>query len=118
MYIDEKENIFEWDDWLQERKQHLKNFVDQTFTRKPRWDTLTNEEKVRFVYRQLVQRAFKQDLNLSQTPRESIEKMISSMLVDQARVCKLRDAYEQVRYGEQTIDDDVITEIYTLLQER
>lgn len=116
MYIEEKENIFNWDDWLQERKQQLKNFVGRQFTRKPRWDTLTNEEKVRFVYRQLVQQAFEQDINLTETPRETIEKIISSALVDQAKGHKLRDAYERVRYGQQEVDHEIIMEIYTLIQ--
>lgn len=116
IYVDEKESLFDFQDWMKERQENFRGFVQSAFKRKPNWNSLSNKEKVRFVYREFIQRELKDDIILSQTPRETLDKIIFSALTDPNLVEKLKVVYEETRYGEQNIDDEQIKEIYTLIQ--
>lgn len=116
-YVDERENIFRWKDWNKERQEQVKAFIGKVIRREPSWKSLSNEEKVRYTYRQyLLQQSV--DISPSYTVREILAELKSSELVDPKRVDILRKAYEQTRYGDQNITDEQVEEIYQLLNGR
>lgn len=118
-YIDEKENIFDWQDWKGKQQERVKTIMQKLFKRKPSWDSLSNDEKVRFIYKHFISNNLTENYHVSQTPREIIEQIQSSITTgDELLLTKLRDAYEHVRYGEKHIDHMVIEEIYALIQEK
>lgn len=118
-YVDEKERIFNWKRWKEEQQAHAKGFVQKVFKRKPSWKSLSNQQKVRFVYRQfLIQQLTNFTYKASSTPRETLAELKSSVPTDEEQVDKLRTAYEETRYGEQVIDDEKIEEIYTLMSKK
>jgi len=42
-YIDEKESVFNWDEWKEEQKNKAKGMMQKVFAREPRWEKLSNE---------------------------------------------------------------------------
>lgn len=118
-YIDEKENIFDWQDWKEERQKRVKSIVKNIFKRKPSWDSLSNSEKVRFIYKHFLTHNIPEDYDSSLTPREVIERINDSISAgDEVLLVKLRNAYEQVRYGDKKVDNMIIQDIYSLIQEK
>lgn len=118
-YTDEKENIFDWDEWQKEQQDRFRKFMQEIFTREPKWEDLSNEEKVRFAYRFLVENKGKKYYAPSLTPREVLNRMQKIIKREDERVVqKLKEAYERTRYGEQSIDDQTVEELYFLIQRR
>lgn len=118
-FVDEKENIFSWQEWKENQQRKMQNIFN-VFKRQPKWDSLTNEQKVRFIYRHLLKEHIKTDYDISQTPRETLAKIQESLTVSEHEqlIDKLREAYEQTRYGEKNIDNLKIKEIYLLIHDK
>ena len=117
-YIDEKENLFSWKDWKEEQKQKAKGIFN-SFKRDPKWHTLSNKEKVRFVYRKLlIREKEKFDYKTADTPRETLDKVTSTVSIDGDTVKNLKDAYEETRYGEESVGDDRTEAIRELLKKK
>lgn len=116
-YVDEKESIFSWHDWKKDQKQRAKGFLNR-FKRGPRWESLSNSEKVRYVYQKLLILE-KENFNyqVSDTARETLAKIIATESKDESKVKQLLDAYEETRYGHKKVDDDV-TEVLRVLLEK
>src|SRR5699024_9459639 len=109
--------IFDWEEWRKEQQDRFRGFMKEIFTREPKWDDLTNEERVRFAYRSIVDKRARNFYAPSLTPREILDRMQAAVAgEDKALAQKLRDAYEKTRYGEKTIDDETVQEIYVFLQ--
>jgi len=118
-YVDEKESVFNWDEWKAKQQEKVKGFMKNIFKRKQSWDTLSNDQKVRFIYKHFLSQHSLQSYHSSFTPREIIEKIQGNLEAgDEELAIKLRDAYEQVRYGEKQIEDTVIQEIYSVIQDQ
>jgi len=116
-YIDEKESVFNWKEWKDAQQDKAKGFIQQIFKREPRWDSLTNEQKVRYVYKQFLKINKKEmELKPSETPRETIE-ILKTLVNEKKTVEELRDAYEQVRYGERSVEEGRIDELRMLIKE-
>lgn len=115
-YTDEKESLFSWKDWAKERKQGAKGFLNR-FKRGPKWHAMSNEQKVRFVYRQLLLHK-KDDFNYrpADTPKEALAKLTSEVQLDEVTVQKLRRAYEKTRYGKEHVDDETTDAIRLLIR--
>ena len=108
-YIDEKESVFNWDEWKEEQKNKAKGMMQKVFAREPRWEKLSNEQKVRYVYRKLVMQ-HKQNVHSAATPREILQELKSSSL-DENLLEKLTEVYEYVRYGEKEIADEMVNDL-------
>ncbi|MBS4200454.1 DUF4129 domain-containing protein [Bacillus sp. FJAT-49732] len=116
-YIDEKESVFDWKEWKDAQQEKAMGLFQQIFKREPRWDSLTTEQKVRYVYKQIVKQHKKEmDFKSSKTPRETIE-ILKSLLTEKTTLEELRDAYEQVRYGGQSVEASRIKELRLLIKE-
>ncbi|MBO0994713.1 DUF4129 domain-containing protein [Bacillus sp. SD088] len=111
-YIDEKESLFDWQEWRREQQAKAKNIVSRLFNREVRYESLTNKEKARFIYRKLVeQQAKDKDLVASMTPREVLSRLSHEQNLD-----LVREAYEQVRYGEQDVKVQTLQTIYKYIK--
>ncbi|MBS4195568.1 DUF4129 domain-containing protein [Lederbergia citri] len=116
-YIDEKESVFDWKEWKEAQQEKAKGLFQQIFKREPRWDSLTNEQKVRYVYKQMLKQNKKEmDIKASKTPRETIE-ILKTLVAEKSTLEELRDAYEQVRYGEQDVEVSRINGLRMLIKE-
>lgn len=115
LYEEEKENIFDFKDWRDDRRQQMKSFTDRVFKRKVNWDSLNNREKVRFVYRNFILE-HTDDKVISETPREILAKLTDEPDLNSEKLTALRNAYEKVRYGDQEISDAQVEEIHQLIQ--
>ncbi len=85
-------------------KQYLDNLKNR-LRRIPRWGELKDEtERVRFLYSHSLRKAERYGYRhkTSRTARESLDEAASSLPQIQPVEDRLRDAYEQVRYGEET----------------
>lgn len=105
-YTDETENLFDFKEWRKEGSERIKDWV-QAFTKRPvNWHSLTNEQKVREIYKQFVKGNLAVDqFKSSDTPRQTVEKISHA---DRQRIV---ETYEKTRYGEQELNDEVIEEI-------
>lgn len=115
LYKEEKENIFNFKDWTDDRKKQMRSFANRVFKRKINWDTLNNREKVRFVYRNFISQ-HTDDKMASETPREILDKLTNEPDLNREKLTALRRAYEEVRYGDQEISDAQIEKIHQLIQ--
>lgn len=116
-YVDEKENIFNWEEWKETQQGKMKKVFDY-FKREPSFKSLSNQEKIRYIYRELfLQRKKDIDYKISNTPRENLQAITASSTIDKEKVKKLQIAYERMRYGDKEIDEDIIEEIRLLLSE-
>ncbi|MBW8349496.1 DUF4129 domain-containing protein [Bacillus sp. IITD106] len=116
-YIDEKESVFDWKEWKDAQQEKAKGLFQQMFKREPRWDSLTNEQKVRYVYKQMVKQNKKEmDFKASKTPRETIE-ILKTIMTEKSTMEELRDAYEQVRYGERNVEENRVEGLRMLIKE-
>jgi len=117
-YVDEKESLFSWQDWKKDKKQKAKGILNR-FKRGPKWQSLSNSEKVRYVYRKLLLREKENfDYLASDTARETLAKFIATESKEESKVNQLLDAYEKTRYGHKTVDEDVVEELKVLLKEK
>ncbi|MCR2823048.1 DUF4129 domain-containing protein [Lederbergia panacisoli] len=116
-YIDEKESVFDWKEWKESQQEKAKGLFEQIFKREPRWDSLTNEQKVRYVYKQFLKQNKKEaEFKPSKTPRETIE-ILKTLVNEKTTAEELRDAYEQVRYGERDVEESRIKDLRLLIKE-
>lgn len=114
-YVDEKESIFKWEEWKKEHQEKALDMIKKVFTREPNWEKLSNEEKVRYVYKKLIQKN-RNVYRAATTPRELI-KDLQSTTKDERLLEQLIELYERVRYGEKEIEDDVLNELRILIKD-
>lgn len=115
IYVDEKENVFDLEKWTKEQQERLGNIIGKVFERKPSWDDLSEEEKIRFVYRSLIESKGQSIYAPHLTPREVIDKMtqkISDVEKDPEFFKELKSEYEKVRYGGKLPKESVLTKLY------
>ena len=119
-YLDEKESIFNWEEWKKSNSEKVKRLVTNLLKREPQWESLSRKEKVRHVYRHFVSEHSKNlDYSVSHTPREVLKELKAAMVsLDETQLDTLRSAYEHTRYGEQEVDDQKIKEIYSLINRK
>lgn len=117
-YTDEKENLFSWKEWKQERKQRAKGFFNR-FKREPKWSSMSNGQKVRFVYRKLLlSKKDHFDYRPGDTPKETLMKLTSEVPMDEATVETLQQAYEKTRYRQDVVEDETTEEIRRLINKK
>lgn len=115
-YVDEKESLFNFEQWRQNKKEQANKWLkDVLFRRKPKWEDLSNPQKVRYVYRQLVTEQVKQGFvfKASHTPSQIIEAMTNQQ---HPYLTGLLDAYGKARYGRQHLTNEEIAEVSKVLK--
>ncbi|MFC4387046.1 hypothetical protein ACFOZ1_04405 [Gracilibacillus marinus] len=98
MYTDEKENMFDFKKWREEKQEQLKNKVSTLFNRKPNFEKFTPEEKTRYLYREIVRNRRKaSEWKASMTAHEVLS-------ISNEEWNELENIYDDVRYGEKKLD--------------
>ena len=93
-YNDEKESLFDWKKWRQERGRAMKQRWQRILKQKPKWDTMQPPEQVRYLVRSTIEEVKqKGKWRSSLTVRELMD-------VQEASTYELQDWYDRVRYGE------------------
>ncbi|KKI90053.1 hypothetical protein WQ54_23340 [Bacillus sp. SA1-12] len=103
-YIDEKVSLIDFKKWRRGKEDQAREIFSKLFSRKPKWDELSDKEKVRFAYRQVVLDEVKQGLNfnVSQTPTETVNE-IKKSATEQKDLQILSETYDKARYGNKEI---------------
>lgn len=118
-YIDEKETVFDWKRWREKQQDKAKGLFDKIFKREPGWDALSNEDKVRFIYRHVVeQKRDEIDYADALTAKETLEQIQKIVEHHEAEIDLLRTYYEDVRYSDRGVDAKKIQEIEALLDNK
>lgn len=113
-YEEEKENLFDFSTWRKERRNQVQAFRSRLFGKRVDWNTLSNREKVRFIYRNFIFRQTDDKLE-SDTPSEVLAKISAETAMNQEKLTALSHAYERVRYSDQEISDEEVEEISKLI---
>ncbi|MDC3417969.1 hypothetical protein [Aquibacillus salsiterrae] len=107
-YIDEKESIFDWDTFVAKQKDKITRAVRTIYHRKPTWQQLSTEQKIRYLYRELVKEQVNNGYvyHPSLTIRETISEIIKMVPGYEKELNVLNELYEQIKYGE-TVNEEV-----------
>ncbi|WP_163539828.1 hypothetical protein [Gracilibacillus sp. YIM 98692] len=98
-YLDEKESLFNWQDWKERSQERMKQAVNK-FRRKPKFEELSDQAKVRYLYKTIARHLKKQEKwKPSMTAREVIDQ---STLKEQLQ--DLKRWYEHIRYTNQSLN--------------
>lgn len=114
-YTDEKESVFDWDEWKKAQQEKVANLVGKIFKRDRDWNSLNMQEKVRYIYRNYLSNQQGIAIQPASTPREILSELRSLLPDDKERIELLMDSYEKTRYGERDIDEKTMDEIYLLI---
>lgn len=118
-YTEEKESVFNLRDWSDNNKQKFKEYFQKVMRREVQWSKLSDQEKVRHVYRSLVELQIKEgyQFQASKTPSEVIADLNKSVtehkLYDQLNV-----TYMKARYADAPVHHDELKTLRQLLQKK
>src|SRR5699024_10737686 len=116
-YTDEKETVFDWEKWREKQKDKARGLFGKMFRRKQKWHALSNAEKVRWIYRDVVTPNIKDiDYNTALTARETLHKIEDIVETDGGEMQLLRRYYEDSRYSAKEIDDQSIQKLTNIFQ--
>ncbi|OAS82131.1 MULTISPECIES: hypothetical protein [Metabacillus] len=115
-YFDEKESLINIKKWGHDKKNQTKELIFHLFNRKPKWEDLSDREKVRYVYRLLVENKVKQGfiLKVSHTPYEIISEVNKNKNQNELKI--LLKSYGKARYGKQDLSLHELEEVSLLLK--
>ena len=112
-FSDEKESLFHWKKWRQDSKEKITQAIQKLTARQPRFDQLSIEEKVRFLYRYLAREVKKQE-----QWRESLTAHeVIALTKKEVQLQQLTIWYDTIRYGNQTLSAGTEAEINQLWRE-
>lgn len=116
-YVDEKESLLDLKKWGQGTKNQAKELFSTLFNRQPKWDELSDREKVRYVYRQLVKEQVNRGLpfKISDTPSKTIKDMSERRGNQQKELRTFIDTYGKARYGNDDLNSQDLEEVTFLL---
>jgi len=96
-YVDETESVFDL-------TKSVDQFVDKMrgrFKRKPNWRTLTDKQKARWIFHQVIERGVDQGYQFYryETAQESLNRLEAELIQDRALTASLASIYDQARYS-------------------
>ncbi|WP_208587564.1 hypothetical protein [Gracilibacillus suaedae] len=116
-YRDEKESLFDWKKWRKENQEKISKAFRQITKRKPKFERLTSEEKVRFLYRRIASDVKKQEKwRKSLTAHE-----VLALTEKNQQLAQLEKWYDDIRYGNQRFyvnDEGKLNEIWDQLNHK
>ncbi|MBU9722052.1 MULTISPECIES: hypothetical protein [Bacillaceae] len=110
-YIDEKESVIDWKDWRSELTNNAKDRFNSLVQRKEKWSKLkNNEEKVRYLYRELLNNQMKlgYDLKRYNTPNETLRDFNNKGILEGEDAELFAESYSQAKYSKDQINDNVV----------
>ncbi|MGP4040706.1 hypothetical protein ACTWP4_12555 [Gracilibacillus sp. D59] len=94
-YADEKESLFDWKKWRKENQEKISEAFRSITRRKPKFDQLESEEKVRFLYRRVAR-----DVKKQEKWRESLTAHeVLALTEKNQQLAQLEKWYDDIRYG-------------------
>ncbi|MDQ0229953.1 hypothetical protein [Metabacillus malikii] len=124
VYIDEKESLIDIKKLQKDTKEKVTKLFFKPFTqRRQKWENLTEREKVRYVYQQLVKEQILHhgyQYKRTNTSTETLTEIINEIDSMKPEVITLLDSYGKARYSNQmlsTQDLKNVRAIFELLKE-
>ncbi|MBP3950428.1 hypothetical protein [Bacillus suaedae] len=120
LYTDEKENLVDLKEWKQQWRSQLEKYMSSFLKTRVNWEKLTNNEKVRYVYRQKLKNHRIQSAvtKLSDTPHEKITKLREQYPEEDIGLDKLDRLYGQARYGNVELTEQELKAISSYFHEK
>ncbi|GGF90284.1 DUF4129 domain-containing protein [Paenibacillus abyssi] len=116
-FVDEVETLFELKGW----KERLADKLGQRRMKaRSQWsDNLSNEEKVRYLYRQWLTRLIKNGYKRKtyHTPKETMREIERSNKQYQSTSGEFLSLYEQARYGHKDVSDQEVRSVKKFVEE-
>ncbi|SFM23237.1 hypothetical protein SAMN04487943_11097 [Gracilibacillus orientalis] len=101
-YEDEKESLFDWKKWRKENQEKISETFRHITRKKPKFERLTSEEKVRFLYRRIAR-----DIKKQEKWRKSLTAHeVLALTEKNQRFAQLERWYDDIRYGNQHFNSD------------
>ncbi|WP_020616253.1 DUF4129 domain-containing protein [Paenibacillus daejeonensis] len=118
-YVDHVESLIKTRDRGPGLRDRWKDRFAEWNRRKPRWsDEMTNEERVRYLYRRWLQAARKEGYELKSylTPLETVADIERWRHRSSTEDLPVTQLYELVRFGDKPVQDDQVTELKRLME--
>ncbi len=118
-YIDEKENVFDWKKWNQQKSNQVKQLITKLFMSRITWEKLSSIEKARYLYRNLIIRRVNKGYQAKHyyTPSETLRE-IAPLMNGKDAIHQLQDVYCQARYGQKELNERELDHLYRVLEEK
>ncbi|GAE95172.1 hypothetical protein JCM21714_4386 [Gracilibacillus boraciitolerans JCM 21714] len=101
-YADEKESLFDWKKWRHQNQQKIEAAFIRVTQRKPKFEQMSKEEKVRFLYQQIARNMTKQEKwRSSMTAHE-----VFALTKNEHSLQQLENWYDDIRYGGKSLQDE------------
>lgn len=119
-FTDEKENIFDWNAFKTKQKEKITNAINKVYQRQPNWQRMSEENKVRYIYRYLLREQVKHGYSYkpSFTVRETIGELQEVHPEHLNELKMLSEIYEQIKYGnKKDVVESNIEELIALIKQ-
>ena len=120
-YVDDIESLVKLKSEPGKWRDRFKERWDDLTSRSPRWtEEMSNEEKIRFLYRVWLSESMKEGYERKPhlTPLETLADLEQWRNRGHAAGGPITTLYEKVRYGNQPIDDKLVEEIKQLIDRK
>ncbi|WP_062047015.1 DUF4129 domain-containing protein [Bacillus sp. JCM 19034] len=113
IYIDEKESLLNVKSWFKNKANNVIQFVTTVSERRIKWSLLTNSEKVRYIYREMVMGQIKRGFVYRKdlTAHEVLSKIKMKQTEDSQSLQKLDQLYNAARYSDKPIEERKVMEV-------
>ena len=104
-YKDEKESVFDWKKWRQERQQAIRHRWQRLRKARPKWEKMNPAEQVRYIVRISIDELKQRDKWIpSLTVREILQ-------LKQETPPEISEWYDRVRYGDGRLSPDEVEQL-------
>lgn len=118
-YDDEKESLLELN-WHKKIVDNTKKFVRKKFAKRINWEKLTDQEKVRFLYKQFIIQAERDgyQIQASDTALEAVTLVNGEWILTEHERETLAKLYNKARYSNEPLEDVKILDQFTKLHHK
>ncbi|MDL4842237.1 DUF4129 domain-containing protein [Aquibacillus rhizosphaerae] len=116
-YTDEAENLIDWKSLRTKTKDRVKEVFSSVLRKGSRWSALSDNEKVRYLYRQLLLDEMKKGFHIKRgsTPHEVLSELKQTKDLSASDLDILDQAYGEVRYSNKKGTDVNIEKLSSLV---
>lgn len=109
-YIDEKESLLDLNKLQSKVKEKVKGLFRKRFYQQPKWEELSEHERVRYAYKQLVKNQILQGYQFqpSNTSTETLNDIIMRVESKRPELNSLIKSYSKARYGNKPLSSDEV----------
>ncbi|PAD68544.1 hypothetical protein CHH83_13345, partial [Bacillus sp. 7586-K] len=109
-YIDEKESLLDLNKLQSKVKEKVKGLFRNRFYQQPKWEELSDHDRVRYAYKQLVKNQILQGYQFqpSNTSTETLNDIIMRVESKRLELNTLIKSYSKARYGNKPLSSDEV----------